>query len=95
VLYGDLLACRSFDVVHRVNEIGAPAMILTGSEDQITPPYYAQFLMTNLGASGLASEGGFQNRLQVIPSAGHMIILEQPGAVKTALVTFLSDLEKS
>jgi pimeloyl-ACP methyl ester carboxylesterase len=92
VLYGDLLACQSFDVVDRVNQIMAPALILTGSEDQLTPPYCAQFLMANLGSTLKASEDSSPNRLQVVPSAGHMLTLEQPQVLKSALVSYLNGI---
>jgi pimeloyl-ACP methyl ester carboxylesterase len=89
VLSGDLVACQSFDAVNRVGEVMAPALILTGCDDLMTPPHCAQFLMANLGSTLKASEGRSPNRLQLIPSAGHMLTLEQPQAVKSALVSFL------
>jgi len=92
VLYGDLLACWSFDVVNRVGEVMAPALVITGSDDQMTPPHCAQFMAANLGSALKEQEGRSPNRLQVVPSAGHMLTLEQPQAVKAALVSFLNDI---
>jgi pimeloyl-ACP methyl ester carboxylesterase len=92
VLYGDLLACLSFDVVNRVGEVTAPALVITGSEDRMTPPHSAQFLMANLGSSLKLQQGRPPNRLLLVPSAGHMLTLEQPHAVKAALVSFLNGI---
>ncbi len=92
VLYGDFLACQSFDVVNRIGEITAPALIITGSNDRMTPPYCAQFMAANLGTASKEQAGRHPNRLQVVSSAGHMLTLEQPQAVKTALLSFLNDL---
>ena len=90
VLSGDLQACQSFDVVSRVGEITAPALILAGCEDRLTPPHCAQFLMANLGSTLNVSKGRLPNRLQLVASAGHMLTLEQPQAVKSALLSFLN-----
>jgi pimeloyl-ACP methyl ester carboxylesterase len=79
VLYGDFLACDEFDVRDRLGELRQPTLIVCGSEDQMTPVRHAQFL-----ASGIP-----QAALKLIPNAGHMVMLEQPQAVATAIGEFV------
>jgi len=79
VLYGDFVACDEFDVVGRLDEIEAPAFVLCGTQDRMTPVKYATFLRDQIeGATLTLAEG-----------AGHMVMLEQPRAVTEALASFL------
>lgn len=82
VLYADWRACAQFDQREAVTRIEAPAWVIAGSEDQITPLAYAHFLADRIPAA----------RLQVIPGAGHMAFLEQPGKVAQGLMQFLNAL---
>lgn len=82
VLHADLRACDGFDVSSRVEKVQAPTIVICGEEDEMTPLRYSQFLADQIeGAS-----------LTVIPNAGHMVMLENPFEVETALVDFLSRL---
>jgi pimeloyl-ACP methyl ester carboxylesterase len=83
VLRGDLLACNAFSVMDRLGEIEAPTLILCGAQDAMTPPKYSEFLHAKLRGS----------RLEIIPSAGHMVMLERPGEVAAALSRYLGELE--
>jgi pimeloyl-ACP methyl ester carboxylesterase len=58
-----------------------PALILHGAEDQLVPLARAQ-LMAELMPSA---------RLELIPGAGHLPVLEQPEATNTALRRWLED----
>lgn len=82
VLYGDFLACDAFDVSGRVAAISQPAVVICGAEDAMTPPRYAQFLAGSITGA----------RLEVIPQAGHMVMLERPQAVANILRSFLSGI---
>jgi pimeloyl-ACP methyl ester carboxylesterase len=82
VLYGDLLACDSFDVMEHVTAIQRPTLVICGSQDQMTPLRYAQFLVSAIPGA----------RLEIIPDAGHMVMLEQPQAVASALSAFLASI---
>lgn len=82
VLHGDLVACNAFDLTGELTEIRKPVLALTGSEDRMTPPRYAQFLGQSLPYA----------TLQILPGAGHMLMIEQPEAVASALGAFLSSL---
>lgn len=82
VLYGDWRACAEFDLREQISRAEAPAWIIAGSEDQLIPIAYAHFLGGRLPAS----------RLQIIPGAGHMVLLEEPAQVAQGLQQFLSAL---
>jgi pimeloyl-ACP methyl ester carboxylesterase len=82
VLYGDFLACDSFDVTERLAEIQQPALVACGELDRMTPLRSVQFLADALPAG----------RLEVIPGAGHMVMIEQPDASATVLRSFLEGI---
>lgn len=80
VLYGDFAACDEFDVVGRLGEIEAPAFVLCGTQDRMTPIKYATYLRDQIDGA----------RLTLVEGTGHMVMLEQPQAVSKALVDFLA-----
>jgi pimeloyl-ACP methyl ester carboxylesterase len=82
VLYGDWRACADFDLRESVSHIEAPAWVITGGDDQITPLAYGHFLAGRLPAA----------RLQIIPGAGHMVHMEYPEKVAQGLQQFLNAL---
>jgi pimeloyl-ACP methyl ester carboxylesterase len=71
VLHGDFTACDAFDAMDRLGAVRAPARLVVGAEDRLTPPKYAAFLRERLPGEGLL----------VVPGAGHMVTWEAPGAV--------------
>ncbi len=79
VLYGDFAACDAFDVTERLGEIGAPALVLCGSEDRLTPPKYSQRLASGIRGASLV----------VVDGAGHMVMLEAPDRTAEAIAAFL------
>lgn len=79
VLHGDLLACDAFDEMKRVSGISQPTIVITGAEDRMTPPRYAQFLADNLPNA----------ELHLVPGSGHMVMLEKPQEVTLLLRRFL------
>ena len=82
VLYGDFLAWDEFDVRDRLPEIRQPTLVLCGADDQMTPARYAQVLA-----------GGINNAvLNIIPNAGHMVMLEQPLAVAAVISEFVGGI---
>jgi len=82
VLLGDLLACNSFDVMDRLASIRHLTLVICGADDQLTPLRYAQYLANSIPAA----------QLNVIPNAGHMVMLEQPRVVADALLSFLREV---
>jgi 3-oxoadipate enol-lactonase len=59
--------------------VGAPALILVGEEDAVTPPALAESMHRAIPGS----------RLELIPRAGHLVPMEQPMAFTDALHAFL------
>lgn len=67
----------------KLNEINVPALILVGSEDQITPPEAAGFMHKKIKGS----------ILHIIDNAGHLSNLEQPIEFNDQLKKFLSSVK--
>lgn len=82
VLHGDFIACNEFDVSDRVSEILQPTLVICGSEDKMVPLRHSQYLATAMPKA----------RLEIISSAGHMVMLEQPQGVAQALLNFLDSV---
>ncbi len=68
VLWGDFVACDRFDVRDQVGKISAPTLIITGSEDRMTPPRFGQWLEEHIPGA----------RFVLVEGAGHMVMLEKP-----------------
>jgi pimeloyl-ACP methyl ester carboxylesterase len=60
--------------------IHCPTLVLVGAEDTLTPPALSDVLHRGVSGSELA----------VIPAAGHLSNLEQPGAFNAAVAAFLA-----
>ena len=82
VLHGDFLACNQFDMLEDLPAIKTPTLVLCGQEDQLTPLRYSQYLADQMPNADL----------NIIPKAGHMVMLEEPQLVANALRVFLSNL---
>ncbi|MGH9102133.1 MAG: alpha/beta fold hydrolase, partial [Acidimicrobiales bacterium] len=65
----------SFDRHSALAGIGVPSVVVSGTDDRLTPPWHARRL-----AGGLA-----QAELRLVPGAGHMVIVERPSALVDAL----------
>jgi pimeloyl-ACP methyl ester carboxylesterase len=85
VLHGDFVACNAFDMMENVRKIRVPSLVICGQDDQLTPVRYAQYLADQIPRA----------ELNLIPNAGHMVMLEQPQATAEALSNFLSTLSYS
>lgn len=76
----DLRACNAFDVMDRLGEVSCPTLVVCGEEDRMTPPKYGRYL-----AEGIANA-----ELRLLPTAGHMVMLEKPEAVAGEVRAFLA-----
>jgi len=85
VVLGDFEACNKFDTMNDIQRIKIPGLIVCGSEDMLTPVKYSEYLGKNILGS----------RLVVIQGAGHMVMIEKPDQVNTAIEEFLKDLTRS
>lgn len=82
LLHGDLHACDQFDVQTRLDAIRTPALVICGTDDQLTPRRYSENLARQI----------FGSALQTIEDAGHLVMLEQPRRVAGLLSVFLTSL---
>lgn len=74
----DFLSCSTFDVMNRLNEISVPTVVICGREDKLTPVKYSEYLQQNIP----------QAQLKIVEGAGHMVMLERPHDVTSALREF-------
>jgi len=80
VLHGDFIACNNFDMLESLSTIKQPTLIVGGENDELVPLRYHHYLSDHIPGA----------QIQVIPNAGHMVMLEQPQSVAKALKKFLS-----
>lgn len=81
MLYRDLMACNSFDVMGRLEEMSAlPTLILCGAEERNAPVKYSIYLHEHMLGSAL----------QIIPDAGHYVQREMAAEVNRAIAEWLA-----
>jgi len=73
-------ALAAFDVRAELGRVGVPTLVLVGSDDQVTGPAEARTLVAGIPDA----------RLAVVPSASHLVPVEQPAAVTDLLVRHFS-----
>jgi pimeloyl-ACP methyl ester carboxylesterase len=82
MLYRDLMACNSFDVMDRLQEIrDLPTLILCGAEERNAPVKYSEYLRAHITGS----------TLKIIPGAGHYVQREKPEEVNRAIAEWLEE----
>jgi pimeloyl-ACP methyl ester carboxylesterase len=81
VLYSDYFACDRFDMMNEVEKIDLPTLILCGQEDRMTPVKYSQFLLQRIKGS----------RLEILPDAGHMLMMEAAELFNEKIGAFVSN----
>jgi len=79
----DYAACNAWDIMDRVGEIKAPALIIVGELDRLTPPKFSRFLNERIAGS----------RLLEVPGAGHVAMAERPDIVNPAIQAFIGSLK--
>ncbi len=78
----DFAACTAFDVMDRLGAIQAPALVIAGDADVLTPLKYGEYLARNLGGAVL----------KIVHDAGHLAMLEKPVEVNEAIRHFVQSL---
>ena len=81
-VHGDYMACNRFDVMGRLDEIGLPALVISGTADRMTPPKYGRYLAEKIPGA----------RLLLVEGAGHMVVLEEAEIVTAAVKDFLDEV---
>lgn len=78
-MLNDFLCCDRFNVMERLHEISVPTLVLSGSEDVLTPPKYGAYLAEHIsGARQVMIEGGT-----------HYFFAEKPEETNRAVEEFL------
>lgn len=81
-LSADLAACDAFDARREVADISQSTLIICGEDDLMTPVKFSRYLAEKIHAA----------QIEVIPGAGHMVMLEKPGVVAGLIDEFLEKL---
>jgi pimeloyl-ACP methyl ester carboxylesterase len=85
VFLNDYLACSTFDVRKRLQEITARSLIICGENDRMTPPKWSHFLNSNILSP---------HELYFLREAGHMLPLEKPSICGRLIQEFLVGLSR-
>ncbi|OGO60515.1 MAG: hypothetical protein A2Z36_00770 [Chloroflexi bacterium RBG_19FT_COMBO_48_23] len=79
VQLNDFRCCDRFDIMDRVHQIEAPTLIICGTEDDMTPVKYSQYLADKIAGA----------RLAVFEDGSHLVFMEKPDEVNRAIEDFL------
>ena len=82
VVLGDFRACNAFDVMGQLSSINVPVLVLTASDDILTPPKYGAYLAENIKGACKVN----------IEDSGHVSPMEKPREVTRAIHDFLMGL---
>jgi pimeloyl-ACP methyl ester carboxylesterase len=85
VIYNGFRACNTFDLIEHLNAISAPALIVSGTLDQLTPIKYAAFMAERMPHARLVS----------VPDAGHMVMIEAAAIVACEVEQFVRELTQA
>ena len=67
-------------MMKEIGSITLPTLIMTGENDLLTPPRYAEYLAAQISGA----------RLSVVPGAGHMVMIEKPEETNRAIEAFIA-----
>lgn len=79
VILGDYSACNEFDIAGRAGEISIPTLVVSGTEDKLTPIKYGKYLYNHIPGAKLA----------IIEEGGHMMAIEKPDEFMKSIINFL------
>ncbi|MCA9929544.1 MAG: alpha/beta hydrolase [Anaerolineales bacterium] len=79
VLHSDFTACNQFDMTERLGTIQLPTLVISGSEDKMTPAKYGRFLADMIPNA----------QYSCLEGVGHFIMLEQPNQTAALIKQFL------
>lgn len=82
VLHSDFLACDAYDETSRITQITHPTLVICGAEDRMTPVRNSYFLADSLPNA----------QLTIVDGAGHLVMIERPAEVASALARFLAGI---
>lgn len=79
-IFNDFTACDGFNVIGALNSLSVPALVICGKEDRFTPVKYSHYLADNIPGA----------QLVLVEGAGHMVMIERPADVNSAIEIFIS-----
>ena len=79
----DFHACNGFDVMHRLDAIRVPTLVISGDDDRLTPLKYGEYLAVKIRGP----------ELKIIHGAGHLAMLEKATEVNSVITSFVHSLE--
>ena len=82
VQLNDFRCCDKFDIMDRVHQITAPTLVICGTEDEMTPVKYSQYLADKIAGA----------RLFIIDGGSHFVFMEKSEEVNRAIEEFLRGL---
>lgn len=83
VLAADYAACAAADLRGRLAAVRAPALVIAGGDDRLTPPWLSEELARELPMA----------QLILVPGARHMPMADADGTVNLLAAAFLARLE--
>ena len=78
-IFNDFSACDGFNVMGKLGAISLPVLVICGTEDRFTPVKYSEYLTASIPGA----------QLVLVEGAGHMVMIEKPGEVNSAIRSFL------
>jgi len=82
VQLNDFRCCDKFDIMDKVSQIAVPTLVISGTEDNMTPVKYSHYLANKITGA----------KLVTIEGATHYCLLEKPVEVNRAIEMFLNKL---
>jgi pimeloyl-ACP methyl ester carboxylesterase len=82
VTLGDFLACDKFDRMNDLEKVTCRTLVVCGEDDKMTPEKYSRYLHEKIKDS----------RLEIIPGAGHSVMVEKHRAFNHAVEHFVASL---
>lgn len=79
VMLGDFIACNQFDLRDKLPQITLPTLVVSGQNDQMTPPKLGRYLAETLPNA----------EFTLLNDVGHMLMLEAPESVARLVHNFL------
>jgi len=82
VQLNDFRCCDKFDIMDKIYQIKTPTLVICGSEDEMTPVKYSQYLATKIDGA----------RLVIIEGGTHLAFMEKPDEVNRAIEEFIREI---
>jgi pimeloyl-ACP methyl ester carboxylesterase len=82
VLYGDFMACNAFSITDQITKVAVPTYILCGALDRMVPLKFSESLRDLIPGA----------QMDIVPLAGHMLMLEQPDQTADNMGRFLNTI---